>query len=335
MDLGLVLTGGSARGNVDLGIQAEQAGFDAVYACEFFNQQAYTTLSALAQATKRVKLGTGIANAFVRSPLATANAAMDIDELSNGRMILGLGSGTARMNKDWFSVPFSRPAARMRELVTLLGELFAAASGLGFAFEGEFWNMKIPVYSRPKAARPDIPIFMAAVNRGMIRSAGACASGLVGHPIATRRWHREVTLPLLREEENKTGREAGACPLVPYVMTSLHPDRRQAIADAKGQIGFYYTVSVYHSILEYHGLAQVGDACRKALATFDIRAMAEAIPDELVEEIAIACPPDEAHERLAQWKDLAGEVMLYAPQVGVAPERIRGNLDAILEVFGR
>lgn len=335
MDLGLVLTGAGTRANVDLGKRAEAAGFDAVYACEFFNQQAYTTLSALAQVTDRVRLGTGIANAFVRSPLATANAAMDIDELSQGRMVLGLGSGTARMNKDWFSVPFSRPAARMRELAKLLSELFAAASGLGFSFEGEFWNMKIPVYSRPHAARSDIPVFMAAVNRGMIRSAGACANGLVGHPIATRRWHREVTLPLLREEEDKVGRAAGACPLVPYVMTSLNPDREQAVADAKGQIGFYYTVSVYHSILEYHGLSHVGDACRKALATFNVKAMAEAIPDELVDEIAIACPPDEALDRLSQWKELAGEVMLYAPQVGVAPGRVRSNLDTILDVFGR
>ena len=171
MDLGLVLTGGSARGNVDLGIRAEAAGFDAVYACEFFNQQTFPVLGALAQATERIRLGTGIASAFVRSPLTHATAAMDIDELSGGRMILGLGSGTARMNREWFGMPFSKPAARSQELLVLLRELFQAAGGFGFKFEGEFYNLKIPVYTRPGAARKEIPLWLAAVNRGMMRAA--------------------------------------------------------------------------------------------------------------------------------------------------------------------
>ena len=74
--------------------------------------------------------------------------------------------------------------------------------------------------------------------------------------------------------------------------------------DAKGQIGFYFTTALYHSILDLHGLREVGEACRAALRKFDVQAMAEAIPDALVDEIAIACTPDEARDRLAQWKDL-------------------------------
>ena len=335
MDLGLILTGGSARGNVDLGVRAERAGFDGVYACEFFNQQTFPTLGALAQATERIRLGTAIASAFVRSPLVHATAFMDIDELSGGRAVVGLGSGTARMNEEWFGVPFSRPAARMQELVVLLRELFAGAKKLGFRFDGEFWKLKIPVYNRPGLVRDQLPIWVAAVNRGMMRTCGRVADAMVGHPVATRRWHREVTLPLLREAEAEAGRASGACRLVPYVLTSLHPDREQAIRDAKGQIGFYYTVAIYRSILEYHGLPEVADACRKALATFDTKAMAAAIPDSLVEEIAIACPPDEARDRLAQWSDLGDEVLLYSPQIGLSPGRVRENLDTILEVFAR
>jgi alkanesulfonate monooxygenase SsuD/methylene tetrahydromethanopterin reductase-like flavin-dependent oxidoreductase (luciferase family) len=118
-------------------------------------------------------------------------------------------------------------------------------------------------------------------------------------------------------------------------MTSLNKDRDKAIRDAKGQIGFYYTVSVYRTILDYHGLPEVADACRAALATFDIRAMADAIPDALVDEIAIACTPDEAHDRLGQWNDLTDEVMLYAPQIGVPADRVQDNLATILDVFRR
>ncbi len=78
----------------------------------------------------------------------------------------------------------------------------------------------------------------------------------------------------------------------------------------------------------------MGEACRAALRRFDTKAMAEAIPDALVDEIAIACPPDEARDRLAEWKDLTEDPLLYAPSVGVPPQRLRDNLDAMLEIFG-
>jgi probable F420-dependent oxidoreductase len=334
MRIGLVLTSGSVRGDVALIQRAERAGFDAAFSIEFFNRHGFVPLAAAAPQTTRIRLGTGIANAFTRAPLLHASAAMDIDELSGGRMILGLGSATRRMNEDWFGVPFSRPAARMRELVTLLRAVFAAQRGGGFRFDGEFWRLNVPVFARPGAAREQIPIWVAAVNRGMSRAAGAVADALIGHPIATRRWHREVTLGCIAEGERETGRAAGSCALAPYVMTSLAPTREEAVRNAKGQIGFYYTTDLYHSILEHHGLKHVGDACRAALKKFDTRAMAEAIPDALVDEIAIACTPDEAQGRLAQWKDLTSDPLLYPPSVGVKPEKQRENLDAILATFG-
>ena len=334
MASGLILTSGSVRGDVELAVRAEAAGFDSVFTIEFFNRHGYVPLGAIAQATRRIRLGTGIANAFTRSPLLHASAAMDLDELSGGRMILGLGSATRRMNQDWFGIPFSEPAARMKELVTLLRQAIAAQQGGGFRFEGRFWKLNVPIYSRPGAPRSEIPIWVAAVNRGMIATAGAVADALVGHPIATRRWHREVTLPGLRSAEEKAKREAGTCKLAPYVLTSICDDRDQAVRDAKAQIGFYLTTELYHSVLDLHGMREVGQACRSALRTFDVAAMADAVPDALVDEIAIACAPDEAGDRLAQWKDLTDEPLFYAPTVGVKPERVRANLDAILDLFG-
>jgi probable F420-dependent oxidoreductase len=334
MDHGLILTAGTQRGNVDLAVRAEKAGFDSVFSIEFFNQHGFVVLGAIAHATQRIRIGSGIANSFTRSPLLHATAAMDLDELSGGRMVLGLGSGTRRMNEDWFGVPFSKPATRMKELVELLRAAFKAGNGFGFRFEGKFWNLTVPVFTRP-GAREDLTILVAAVNDPMMRTAGAVADGLVGHPIATRRWHEERTLPKLREAEAEAGGQAGACRLVPYVMTSINQNRDLAIQDAKNQIGFYFTVKVYHTILAFHGLPEVAGACRKALRTFDIRAMSQAIPDSLVDEIAIACTPDEARDRLAQWEGLTDEVLFYAPTVGVPPERVRENLDAILQLFGR
>jgi probable F420-dependent oxidoreductase len=334
MEIGLILIGGSAKADVDLAVRAEAAGFASVFTIEFFNRHGYVPLGAIAQATERIRIGTGIANAFTRSPLLHASAAMDLDELSDGRMVLGLGSATKRMNEDWFGVPFAAPAARMQELVQLLRAAFAAAKGGGFRWEGEHWNLSVPIYGRPGAARPSIPIWIAAVNRGMIGAAGSVADGLVGHPIATRRWHREVTLPGLREAEEGASRKPGACALKPYVMTSIQANREDALRDAKNQIGFYFTTALYHSVLDLHGMREVGENCRAALRKMDIRAMSEAVPDELVDEIAIACTPDEAVDRLAQWRDLTDEPLLYAPSVGVPPERLRSNVAAMFDLFG-
>lgn len=330
---GLILTAGSARGNLALARDAERAGLDSVLSVEFFNQHAFAVLGAIAASTSRIRIGTGIANAFTRAPLVHATAAMDLDELSGGRMILGLGSGTRRMNVEWWGMPFEKPAARMRELVELLRAAFAAGSGFGFRFPGRFWDLTIPVFTRP-GARPDLPIWVAAVNPPMLRAAGAAADGVVGHPIATRRWHREVTLPTLRTAEAAAGRPAGACRLVPYVLTSLHPDRAVALQDAKQQIGFYYTVKVYHAILAHHGLPEVAAACRAALASFDIAAMAAAIPDALVDEIGIVGTPDEARDRLRQWDGLCDEVLFYAPSIGVPTARVQENNARILAAYG-
>jgi len=335
MKIGMILMAGSTKGDIELAIRAEEAGLDSVFTVEFFNRHGYVPLGAIARATTRIRIGTGIANAFTRSPLLHASAAMDLDEISDGRMIIGLGSATRRMNEDWYDVRFSSPARRTCELVNLLRGAFAAAPGGGFRWEGEFWNIHVPIYSRPNAAREQIPIWVAAVNRGMIAAAGTVADGLVGHPIASRSWHREVTLPGLRKAEEAAGRTGGACALKPYVMTSIQEKHEDAVRDAKRQIGFYFTTALYHSVLDLHGLREVGEQCRAAFRTYDFESMADAIPDELVDEIAIACTPDEAVERMGQWRDLTDEALLYPPAVGVPPERLRSNIDSMLDLFGR
>jgi len=334
MRIGMVLTAGSTRGNLDLAVRAEQAGFDSVYSVEFFNQHGYVVLGAIAASTERITIGTGIANAFTRSPVLHATAAMDLDELSGGRAVLGLGTGTKGMNQRWFGVPFSRPAARSKELIEVLHALFDAQGGGGFRFKGEFYDLSIPNFARAAAARPRIPILLAAVNRGMMTTAGAISDGLVGHPAASRKWHRDVTLPTLRAAEEAVGRQAGACPLIPYVMTSIQEDRELAVRDAKSQIGFYLTTKIYHNMLDILDMREVGEACAAALRTFDFDAMAAAVPDALVDEIAIACTPDEARDRLEQWNDLTEEPLLYAPGAGVPRGRLEANLAATLDIFG-
>ena len=326
MKHGLILMAPTIADQLAAARLAEARGFDSVWVTEFFNQHGFVRLAAVAQATTRVVLGTAIAYAFMRTPLLASAAAMDIDELSGGRMILGLGSGTRSMNERWYSMPFSDPPApRMREAVTLVRAAIAAQKGGGLRFDGAYYHIDIPQYARPGAPRLEIPIYIAAVNRGMIRAAAAVADGLVGHPIFTRKYISEKVLPEL---------EGSKCALAPYVLCSLSDDLERARREVRAQIAFYYTTRLYHSVLDVHGWRSVGETITAAFKRGDFAAMTAAVPDELVDQIAIACRPDEARDRLRQWDGLTEQVLFYPPSIGIAPARVRENLAAIVETFG-
>jgi probable F420-dependent oxidoreductase len=325
MKHGLILVTPSIEGQMRAAARADAAGFHSVWVTEFFNANGFVRLAAVATATKRAKLGTGIAYAFMRTPMLAASAAMDIDELSGGRMILGLGSGTRTMNENWYSVKFdAAPAPRIRDAIALVRAAIAAQKGGGLKYEGPHYKVSIPQYSRPGAPRTEIPICLAAVNRGMIRAAAASADGLIGHPIYTRKYIQERVLPEL---------EGSKCELIPYVVASVSNDRAQARAEARAQIAFYYSTRLYHSVLEPHGMQAVGEEIAQAFRKGDFAAMSRAVPDELVDAIAIAGTPDEVRDQLSQWRGLADHVLLYSPSAGMKRERIQENVDALIDTF--
>ncbi len=327
MKYGLILTRSEIEGQIAAAVRAENAGFDSVWTTEFFNANGLVRLAAVAGATRRVTLGTGIAYAFMRSPMLAASAAMDIDELSGGRMYLGLGSGTKTMNENWYSMPFDAPPApRMKDAIGLVRAAFAAQKGGGLTYDGAYYHVKIPQYARPGAVRSDIPIAIAAVNRGMIKTAAAVANGLVGHPIYTRKYIADVVRPELA---------SGRCELLAYVITSVSDDPVQARNEARAQIAFYYTTRLYHSVLKPHGWEGIGETIATAFRKGDFAAMTAAVPDEMVDAIAIAGRPDEVRDRLKQWHGLAEHVLLYSPSVGMKAGRIAENVDAIVDTFRR
>ncbi|MEM8766191.1 MAG: LLM class flavin-dependent oxidoreductase [Pseudomonadota bacterium] len=325
MKYGLILQAPTIQGQIDTAKRAEAAGFESVWTTEFFNAHGLVRLAAVATATERVKLGTAIAYAFMRTPMLAASAAMDIDELSGGRMVLGLGSGTERMNREWYSMPFDDPPApRIKDAIGLIRAAFAAREGGGLTYEGPYYQVKIPAFARPRTARDSVPVCLAAVNKGMIRAAGAVADGLIGHPVFTRKYIRESVLPVL---------DGTQCEMLPYVVTSVADSTEQARNEARGQIAFYYTTRLYHSILEPHGWKAQGEAIASAFKAGDYASMAAAVTDEMIDEIAIAGTPDEVRDQLKAWEGLAEHVILYSPSVGLRGGRVQENLDAIIDTF--
>ena len=136
MRYGMILTAASIADQISAAQTAEKHGFHSVWTLEFFHQHGFVRLGAVGAATERVQVGTAIAYAFMRTPMLAASAAMDIDEITGGRVILGLGSGTRSMNVKWYSMPFDDPPApRMREAIGLIRAAFAAQKGGGLRFD--------------------------------------------------------------------------------------------------------------------------------------------------------------------------------------------------------
>src|SRR5688500_11188246 len=174
-------TGGPAE-LADTARLCEEAGFASVWATEFYDRSATVGLAAMAQATNEIELGSAIAYAFGRSPLVLAAEARDLDELSNGRLTLGLGTGTRRMQQEWHGLDGEHPASRMEELVPLLRRLWRLHEG-PIDHEGRFYRLRVQPTAPPREPfRADVPIYMAGVNARMVEAAGAVADGLVGHP---------------------------------------------------------------------------------------------------------------------------------------------------------
>jgi probable F420-dependent oxidoreductase len=331
--LGLLLELPTQRENVELAAAAERAGFESVWAPEFHNHSGPLALAGAALATERVELGTGIAWAFGRSPLLTAVTALDLDEMSGGRFILGLGTGTRRMRTDWLGAPAERPATRLRETIEAIRAVWNASSAGSAQYEGELVQLAVRPYGRTGQLRADIPIFVAAVNEGMCRAAGRMADGVVAHPMASRRYMEEVMRPAIAEGASPAGRDGQDVEIADWVIVAISDDPDQAREDAKRQIGFHATVRTYDHILALHGFTDVANEIRELWRSFDLTGMTALVTDEMLETMAVAGTAEECRAKLAERARSSDRQLLGAPVVATEPDRIRAYHDAIVETF--
>ena len=194
--------------------RAEDAGFDGVVAVEI-SHDPFLPLALGAAATERVDLITGIAVAFARNPMNAAVIANDINRLSNGRFILGLGSQIKPHITKRFSMPWSDPAARMREFVLAIRAIWESWNeGTPLAFRGDYYRhtLMTPMFDQGPSECGDPRIFVAAVGPAMTAVAGEVADGLMAHGFTTPSYLRDVTMVNLAkglERSNRSRSDVG------------------------------------------------------------------------------------------------------------------------------
>lgn len=311
--ISLVTSTGGPRELAEAARRAEEAGFASVWATEFYDRSATIALAAMAEATSTIELGSAIAYAFGRTPLVLSAEARDLDELSGGRITIGLGTGTKRMQQDWHGLDGEHPASRMEELVPLLRRLWRLHEG-PVEHDGRFYRLHVQPTAPPREPlRLDTPIYMAGVNPRMIEAAGAVADGLVGHPLFTPEYVREVVRPALARGAERAGREAPP-PIAGYVTTSVGEDGEAARRDAAAIIAFNSTVKTYRVTNQTSGFEREADAVRAAWSEGDFEGMAAAVTDEMIDAISLAGTPEEVRERFAErWDGVYERTLLWPP----------------------
>lgn len=312
----LVDLGGSTEtdplGFESAAIRAEAEDYDGVLVPET-KHDPFIGATLAARATERIHIGTAIAVAFARNPMSTAVIANDLQLVSAGRFALGLGSQVKPHIEKRFSMPWSKPAARMEEYVGAVRAIWASwRTGERLNFQGEFSShtLMTPFFDPGPNPHGEPPIWLAGVGELMTEVAGRVADGFLCHSFTTPRYLTEVTVPALR----RGGRSVGVA--VPSFVVLAND---QAALDAralatKQQIAFYGSTPSYLPVLELHGWGELHERLNALSRRGEWKAMAELISDDILAEFAVIGNPAEVATQLKQrFGGVAARVSFNAP----------------------
>ena len=283
----------------------EAQGYKGAMTAETANDPFFPLLLA-AEHSERIELMTSIAVAFARSPMVLAGIGHDLNAYSKGRFILGLGSQIKPHITRRFSMPWSSPAARMREFILAMRAIWDTwYKGEKLDFTGEFYQhtLMTPMFTPTDTDFGPPRVFLAAVGPLMTQVAGEVADGVIAHAFTTEKYFREVTQPNIEKGLAKAGRSRDgfevSCPV--FVVTGR--DEESTAASRLGvtrQIAFYGSTPAYRPVLETHGWGDLGPELTALSKRGEWEKMGTLITDEMLDAFAIVASPKDVPDRLIQ-----------------------------------
>jgi len=301
-------------------VAAERAGHDGWWATET-QIDPFLACAIAGERTERLEIGTGIAVALARNPMTVALGANDLHALSSGRFMLGLGSQVKPHITHRYSMPWSRPAARMREFVLAIRAIWNAwATGAPLRFRGEFYThtLMAPFFDPGPNPYGNPRIMLAAVGPLMTEAAGEVADGLLCHPFSTERYLREVTLPALLRGRARAGGtldgfEIGGPSFI--VARDSGAEIAEATDAVRQQIAFYGSTPAYRGVLELHGWGELQDELNEMAQRGEWQRMPEVIDDDVLRTFAIVGTPEEAIAEIQRrYGDLVTRITVAPPE---------------------
>ncbi len=274
----------------------EAAGYDGVWSAEL-DHDPFLPLVLAAEHTSRIQLGTSIAVSFARNPMILANLGWDLQAYSGGRFILGLGSQIKPHITKRFSMPWSHPAARMKEMIDAVKAIWDCwDTGEKLSFRGEFYQhtLMTPMFSPGANPFGPPPIHLAAVGDLMTEAAGAAADGWISHGFTTPSYMREVSLPALERGAAKAGRDPMDIEVsMPVFIVTGETEEEMASAAqaARQQLAFYGSTPAYRPVLEHHGWGDAQDELNRMSKQGQWVEMAEVIDDTMLGTFGVVAEP--------------------------------------------
>ena len=316
---------------------AENAGFDAVWDFELY-ESPLVVLAAAAMATSRIQLGTGVATALSRTPFELANAAADVDELSGGRLILGLGMGIPGLMMTLHGAAVDHPVGRMREYTEILKQCWDYMDDESPAnYKGDYYQFITPPFNPlgSRGLKRKIPLLLGGMNPKMIQLAGELSDGLVGGGYS-KLYVRDEVLPNLAKGAERSGRDLADLQTVTQVICCVSTDRAEAMRRARIHVGQLVANPVQDGIVAAHGLQKEVELVRQALGQGGPAALGDVTDDKLIETFSIAGSPEECRAQLQGWDGLIGHIMLHTPYVPpLNRDETEDAYNQILAAFGR
>jgi probable F420-dependent oxidoreductase len=312
----------SAKAIAALARLGEERGLYGLFAAQVWGPP-WVPLAAAAGATERVKLASGIAIAAARSPFETAMAAIDLDRVSDGRFILGLGSSVVAITRGVFGSPQEKPMAHLRETVAAVRHIVRGAHQGLAPFQGRWYSADF-AFLKPgePPLREEIPIWIAGLRSAAIRLAAEIADGVMGHPIWSVDWALERVQEDVKAGLAKGGKRREDVHLNLAFFVAINPDRREAAEDARTTVAFYASAREYAPFFEAHGFGDEVRRLHERAARGERVDTAELVPDEMVRTFALCGDADEVRKQVERAWTVADSLWLTPPGWGLPLEKL-------------
>ncbi len=320
--------------------EAERLGFDSVWTAEAYGSDAATVLAWLAAGTSKIKLGSAIFQMPARSPAMTAMTAATIDELSGGRMVLGIGSSGPQVAEGWHGQRFARQLQRTREYVAVLRMALARER---VEFHGE--TLELPLPDGPGKAlklmitpvQERIPIYIAAIGPKNTALAGEVADGWI--PTFFSPEYVSEFRKSLQEGASRSGRSLDAFDIAPTVNAYVSDDRETARNLMRPVLALYIggmgsrKQNFYNQLVQRYGFESAAAEIQDLYLGGKKAEAGDAIPDELIDMVSLCGPRDVVRDRLAAYRDAGVGTLMVTPMAWTTEDRI-AQLRAIAELAG-
>lgn len=310
-----------------LSAAAEHAGFDAVHVSER-SSDALALVQVMAVATERIQVGTSIANIHLRHPGQMALAAATVDEVSEGRLVLGLGTGHPRYNREALGLDVPPPLTGMEEYVEVLRR---ALSGEPVDFDGEVFQLHGFELHRPPI-RGHVPIHIGAILPGMLALAGRVADGAV-FALQSPSWASKST-DSVRRAAHEAGRDPDDVEISCLIPSCITDDPDVALASARQVVAGYSMHPSAGRLFEDMGHSEALAVVAEAMGRGDLEAAARSVPPELAKQLVIHGPAGHSREQLAAFREGGVDVPILFP-MPLVDGGWRGSVDGALRAFGR